>query len=309
MTNQHIRCHAESQPNRPAVIMAETGATLTYSRLSSNANRCAQLLFHLGLRPGDHVALLLENRLEFIEICWAAVNSGLYFTPVSTHLKPEEAAYIVDDCDASALFVSNKTAEIFKQAQHQCPQLQTVINVSSPAEYRAMLEQQPDRPLKQEYRGSPMVYSSGTTGRPKGILVEQDRTSPLEPPPMTQLLVRLYGFSDESVYLSPAPLYHTAPLKFNLAVTGLGGTAVICERFMAEAALAAIEKYGVTHSQWVPTMFSRFLKLPEATREKYDYSSQQVVIHAAAPCPPGVKRAMIDWWGPIIHEYYAGSER
>lgn len=308
MKTQHIRAHAKRTPEKPAIIMAGTERQLTYAELSSNANRCAQLLYDRGLRPGDCVALLLENRLEFLEICWAAVNSGLFFTPISTHLKVDEIAYIVNDCEASVVFVSDKTLDLGRAALLECPELTKTINVSVSKQYSHALIGYPDKPLTNERRGAPMVYSSGTTGRPKGILPMEDHASPLQASAMTNLLAQLYGFSEETVYLSPAPLYHTAPLKFNLAVTSLGGTAVICERFEEEAALSNIERYRITHSQWVPTMFNRFLKLPENIRTKYDLSSQCIVIHAAAPCPPAVKRAMIEWWGPIIYEYYAGSE-
>lgn len=308
MTDQHIRQHALSRPNQPAVIMAESGNTLSYAALSSSANQCAQLLHSLGLRRGDRFAIFMENRLEYIQICWAGVNSGLFFTPVSTHLKPDEIAFIVDDCDAKVIFISDNTLASFEQARVKCPKLKAVINVSQSEQFEAALSNQADTPLAEEFRGGPMVYSSGTTGRPKGILPLLDEASPLEPPPLSQLLSRLYGFSDSTVYLSPAPMYHTAPLKFSLTVTGMGGTVVMCERFEAERALAYIEQYRVSHSQWVPTMFSRFLKLPEDVRGRHDFSSHKVAIHAAAPCPLNVKRAMIKWWGPIIYEYYAGSE-
>jgi len=306
--DQHIRIHAARDPDRAAVIMAENGEILSYGQLSTNANRCAHMLHQLGLRPGECFALLMENRPEFIEICWAGINSGLFFTPVSTHLQPEEVAFIVDDCDAKVIFVSDSTEATIDISRRESPQLQTVINVSNDDHYRDALARQPDSPLAEERRGAPMVYSSGTTGRPKGIVPVADSASPLEPTALSNLIVGLYDFSEKTIYHSPAPLYHTAPLKFNLAVTGIGGTTVICDRFDAEASLSYIERFQVTHSQWVPTMFSRFLKLPQSIRNKYDYSSLRVAIHAAAPCPPAVKRAMIDWWGPIVYEYYAGSE-
>ncbi|MEQ9452903.1 MAG: acyl-CoA synthetase [Pseudomonadales bacterium] len=308
MKAQHIRTAAHYYPQKPALIMADSGKTLNYRELSSRANRCAQLLFSLGLRAGDRFALLMENRSEFIEICWAGINSGLLFTPISTHLKADEVAFIVDDCDAKVIFFSHQTEGILDVLDSHCPQLMAAINVSCKAQYEDALVLHNDRPLEQESRGAPMVYSSGTTGRPKGIVPQADDASPMEPTRLSQLLARLYDFNEETVYLSPAPLYHTAPLKFNLTVTAMGGTTVICERFHEEAALAYIERYRITHSQWVPTMFKRFLMLPEAMRKRYDYSSQRFVIHAAAPCPPAVKRAMIDWWGPILYEYYAGSE-
>jgi len=309
MSSQHIRFHAAKNPDHPAVIMAASGETRSYGELSTNANRCARMLREGGVRPGDRIALLLENRPEFMEICWAAINSGLFFVPVSTHLKSSEISYVLSDCGAELLFCSDRTAPLVEAARGQCGRLKTVINVDAPGDYARALLEQPDEPLAKERRGAPMVYSSGTTGRPKGIVPVADPTaSPLEPTALSVLLTRLYGFSEDTVYLSPAPLYHTAPLKFNLTVTGLGGTAVICERFDAEACLSYIERYRITHSQWVPTMFSRMLALPQSVRERYRYDSHAVVIHAAAPCPPSVKQAMIEWWGNILYEYYAGSE-
>jgi len=312
MTGQHIRSHALHTPDKPAIVMAGSGAVTTYAELSRRANQCAHLLHGLGLRPGDHFALLMENRPEYLEIGWAGINSGLFFTPISTHLTAGEVTYILDNSDSRVLFAGADTLERARAQRDQCPRLQHIVPLAGdrgdPNGYHALIEQQPDEPLADERRGAPMVYSSGTTGRPKGILPEQEHVSPLVPTALSALLGSLFHFSGDTVYLSPAPLYHTAPLKFNLAVQGMGGTSVICERFEAEQALASIERYKVTHSQWVPTMFSRFLKLPDAVRNRYDYSSLQVAIHAAAPCPPAVKQAMFDWWGPVIYEYYAGSE-
>src|SRR5260370_27372876 len=168
---------------------------------------------------------------------------------------------------------------------------------------------QPTSPIADETEGSAMLYSSGTTGQPKGV---KHRLSGNElgsvGNPISALLAALYQATPEMVYLSPAPLYHSAPLQFTMAVHRTGGTVIVMEDFEAEETLAFIEKYRVTHTQMVPTMFIRMLKLPEPTRRKYDHSSLKVVIHAAAPCPIAIKEQMIAWWGPIIFEYYAGTE-
>ena len=291
--------------------MANSGESISFSQLSARSNQCAGWLRSQGIKRGDRIALFMENRPEFIEISWAGINSGLFFTPISTHLKPAEIAFILNDCDARVLFASEQTLAQLPDIS-RCPSLERIISVGETnapdSEYRQLIAAHTESPSSGEVRGAPMMYSSGTTGRPKGILPIAEEVSPEEPTPLAKLLTSLYSFSSQTIYLSPAPLYHTAPLKFSLAVMGMGGTAVICERFDAATALSFIERYRVTHSQWVPTMFSRFLKLPENIRNRYDYTSQQVVIHAAAPCPLRVKRAMIDWWGPILYEYYGGSE-
>ena len=156
--------------------------------------------------------------------------------------------------------------------------------------------------------GTDMLYSSGTTGRPKGVRVPLSEEPFGTPSPIMMRLAGLYRIDADTVYLSPAPLYHAAPLRFCMSVLALGGTVVVMERFDPEQALALIERYEATHSQWVPTMFVRMLKLPETLRGAYDLSSHKVAIHAAAPCPVPVKEQLIDWWGPIVWEYYAGTE-
>jgi fatty-acyl-CoA synthase len=300
-------------PDKAAVVVAGTGETLTYADLDERSRRLARVWYDFGLRPGDHVAVLAENTPRVFEAYWAALRSGLYVTPVNRHLSASEVAYIVNDCEARSLVVSAALAPVAIAVAGETPAVGLRLafggEVPGHDDYEATLAGASGEPLPSQPRGAEMLYSSGTTGRPKGV----------EAPPsgyqiherydgLTSLLKPLYNFDTDAVYLSPAPIYHAAPLKFSAAVHALGGTVVLMERFDAEAALAAIERYRVTHSQWVPTMFVRMLKLDEAVRRRYDLSSLRVAIHAAAPCPIEVKRAMIEWWGPIIYEYYAATE-
>jgi fatty-acyl-CoA synthase len=306
--------HVDDFPDKPAVIVAETGETLTYRELEDNSVRLARHLHAAGLRRGDHVALLSGNDPKVYEAYWAALRSGLYITAVNRHLSPAEISYIVNDCGAKALIASAGLREAAEAIVEQTPEVEIRLAFGGPVEgyesYEDALAAQPPQPLPDQPRGADMLYSSGTTGRPKGIKQPLSDQQVGDPPgdPYTAVFGPLYGFDTESVYLSPAPLYHAAPLRFGGVVQALGGTLVVMERFDAEQALAAIERYRVTHSQWVPTMFVRMLKLDEAVRSRYDISSLKVAVHAAAPCAVDVKRAMIEWWGPVLYEYYASTE-
>jgi long-chain acyl-CoA synthetase len=307
--------HAATTPDKPAVVMAGSGETLTFRELEDGSVRLARYLYDAGLRRGDVVALVADNSPRVFEVYWAAQRSGLYITAVNHHLSAPEAAYIVRDCGAKALIVSAGVAGL---AAAVGDQVDVPVRLSyggaipgstAYTDYDTALAGIPAEPLADQPRGADMLYSSGTTGRPKGIKPSLPERRIDEPgDTYIALFGPMYGFDDDSVYLSPAPLYHAAPLRFSATVQALGGTAVIMERFDPEGALAAIEKFRVTHSQWVPTMFVRLLKLPEAVRSRYDVSSLKVAIHAAAPCPPEVKQAMIDWWGPVLHEYYSSTE-
>ncbi|MGK2855544.1 MAG: acyl-CoA synthetase [Microbacteriaceae bacterium] len=304
--------HAATAPERPAVIMADSGTTVTYGQLDENSARLAAALRQLGLHPGDVIAVLSDNVPEAFEIYWAAVRSGLYVTFVNWHLSAVEAAYIVQDSAAQAMFTSAGVATLGEEVAALVPQVEhryafggAIDGYKSYAELLAKAGPQ----LTDQPRGSELLYSSGTTGRPKGI---KPRLLPIqvdEPgDSFTALLSHGFGISADDVYLSPAPVYHAAPLKWCAAVHALGGTVVVMERFDAEASLAAIQRYKVTALQMVPTMFVRLLQLPEETRASYDTSSLRLAVHAAAPCPPDVKDAMIDWWGPILAEYYGATE-
>jgi long-chain acyl-CoA synthetase len=303
---------AALSPGKPAIVMHPSGAAVTYVELAERANRAAQLFRSLGLRPGDGIAICMENHPRYLELCWAAHNAGLYYTPISSRLRPGETAYIVRDSGARVLIVSAALAATAAGlpgdllAQLRCYMVDSTIEGF--ASYEAAIATRPDAPLPDEIQGAAMVYSSGTTGAPKGVKPALPGLRPDEPAPLAKKLIELYGFGADTVYLSTAPLYHTAPLKFSLAALAAGGTVIVMEKFDAEGGLRCIQQYGVTHSQWVPTMFIRMLRLPEVTRGRYDLVTHKLAIHAAAPCPVDVKEQMLEWWGPIVHEYYGGSE-
>jgi long-chain acyl-CoA synthetase len=298
-------------PDKAAIIRAATGEIRTYRELDERSNRLAQLLHAHGLRRGDHVAVYLENDIAFLEVQVAAMRSGLYFTPINHHLTAAEAAYIVDNSDARVLVVTGGHPQA-RALGELSPRCEVKLAVGTPTEgfvdYEAALAGQPATPLAEQPLGAMMLYSSGTTGRPKGICRPLVDGSIEQGSPQSQLLVDVFGLTRDTVYLSPAPLYHASPTGFCYAVLQAGGTVVFMDRFDAEAALQLIEKYRITHSQWVPTMLIRMLKLDPEIRARHDLSSMVSAIHAAAPCPVDVKRALIEWWGPIVMEYYSSTE-
>ena len=303
---------AAASPDKPAVIMAATGAVLTYRQLDEQSNQLAHLLHQAGLRPGDHIAFMLENRPEYLPIAWAAQRSGLYYTAISSRLTAEELAYVVADCEAKVFITSAPYADVAAAIIASTPdvQLRLVLGgrIDAHEPYEEAVADQPVTPLAEELEGSDMLYSSGTTGRPKGVKPALPLTPAGTPNLMVALCQGLFAMDAETVYLSPAPLYHAAPLRFCMTVQRLGGTVVVMDHFDPAGALALIEQHHVTHSQWVPTMFIRMLKLPDEERLGHDVSSLRVAIHAAAPCPAEVKERMIEWWGPVLEEYYAGTE-
>jgi long-chain acyl-CoA synthetase len=304
--------HAEKTPDKPAYIMARSGRVVTYRELDERSNQAAQLFYSLGLRRGDHVAFCLENHEAFFVLCWGAQRSGLYYTAISSRLTAPEVEYIVNDCEAQVFITSQEKLDVAEGLAKLCPSVRERYMIGTPiAGYDSWDEAvaaQPCTPIAEESEGGLMLYSSGTTGRPKGIKHPLPEGEMGAPNPILGLLMAMYGATDECVYLSPAPLYHAAPLGFTMAILRLGATIVVMEHFDAAESLQLIEKYRVTHSQWVPTMFVRMLKMPAEDREGIDLSSLEVAIHAAAPCPAPVKEAMIEWWGPVLYEYYAGSE-
>ncbi len=295
-------------PDKPAYVIAETGAVTTFKELDDLSMQGSQLFRKLGLMRGDHIALMLENHPAFLQICFAAARSGLYYTAISYRLQEEEVQYILRDCGAK-VFITSKSQQAVAELLdlNQIEKAFMVDGVIAGFEsWEAAIAAMPAKMIAYESCGAPMLYSSGTTGRPKGVL------RPLPDTPFGELdgpnVLALYGATEDSIYLSPAPLYHSAPLFFCMAFLSSGNTIVLMQHFDAEAALKTIEAHKVTHSQWVPTMFIRMLKLDEEIRNKYDVSSLECAVHAAAPCPIPVKEQMIEWWGPIIHEYYAGTE-
>jgi fatty-acyl-CoA synthase len=308
----HPSHHAKHHPDKVAYRMARSGAAITYGELDARSSQAAHLLRSLGLGPGGNVALLMENRLEFMEICWAAQRSGLYYTPISCYLTRDEVAYIINDCGARVVVTSAKYAHVLAGLLDG-PDAPAFYTVDEPqpgfASWQAAIADHPTAPIADQTAGQDMLYSSGTTGRPKGIKRPPQDLPIDHPNPFLRLLCAdMCGMNQDSVYLSPAPLYHAAPLRFNMMAVGLGGTSLIMDAFDAEDFLRLVELHKVTQSQLVPTMFIRMLKLPDAVRARYDISSLKGAIHAASPCPVEVKAKMIEWWGPILVEYYAGSE-
>ena len=305
---------AERNPEKVAAHFPDGGEAVTYAALDARAGRVARWLVSLGLQPGEGIALLLDNRPEFLEIHEGAKRAGLYYTPLSVHLRPHEVAYVLQDSGARLLIASPALASLAAALMAEGvvgdrPCYALGEGLPGYASYEAALAaQDPTAPLPERPLGREFLYSSGTTGLPKGIRRPLIPWPDRDKPEWDMTWKALYGFREDTVYLSPAPLYHAAPNRYVQRTLAEGGTVVVLRKFDAEAALAAIERFRVTHSQWVPTMFVRMLALPEAMRGRYDLSSHRCAIHAAAPCPVAVKRAMIAWWGPILWEYYAGSE-
>src|SRR5580704_4800900 len=308
----HPHIHAKTNPDKPAYIMGSTGEAVTYGELDARSNQGAHLFRSLGIGKGDAIALFMDNTPRYYEVLWAAQRSGLRFTAVSSKLTAGEVEYIVKDCEAKALVCSKGVADVALQVAPLIPGVKLFMTDGAAGPYEGFEDARatfPTTPIDDEGQGGAMLYSSGTTGRPKGVKRAVTGEAPIDAANGLSMMGQmLYGWAPDSVYLSPAPLYHAAPLQWSMALQSLGGTVVVMERFDAEEALALIERYKVTTAQWVPTHFVRMLKLPPDVRAKYDVSSLKQVFHAAAPCPVPVKEQMIDWWGPIISEYYAGTE-
>ena len=304
--------HAGSTPDKPALIMGGSGEVVTYRQLDERSNQLARLWREHGLGPGDHVAIFSENNARFLEVMWAALRSGLYITTVNSYLSAEEVAYILDDSGSRSLVTTTEKADVAADALRDAPNvtLPMLIGDADPRfeSYVDATSTMPTDRLEEEPAGEMMLYSSGTTGRPKGIKRPLSGKTIDDGMMIAALLGGVFGMDADTVYLSPAPLYHSAPIGFNLGVQSLGGTTVIMEKFDPVDALRLIDAHRVSHSQWVPTMFVRMLKLEEEERRRCDVSSMRVAVHAAAPCPVEVKHQMMDWWGPVLWEYYAGTE-
>ncbi len=308
--------YAAKNPERAAFIMASSGQSVSYAEFEMRANRMAHLLCAEGLDQRDHFSIMMENNDRYLEACAAGERTGLYYTCINSYLTADELAYILDNSESQILITSMLKLGVAIDAVAQSNKVRKVLVVDAGAnqlpegfeDYATACQSFPVTPIDNERLGTAMLYSSGTTGRPKGIIRPLPEQPPAEALPIFDFLGQLWHYREDMVYLSPAPLYHSAPqAAVNLTIRQ-GGTVIIMERFDPEAYLSLIEQYSATHSQLVPTMFSRMLKLPEAVRNSYDLSSLEIAVHAAAPCPVMVKQQMIEWWGPIIHEYYGATE-
>ncbi len=309
-----IREHAEATPDKPAVIMHPSGTVVTFDELEARANRLAHYFRKHGFVEGDTVAVIMENNEHLHAVMWAARRSGLYYTVVNTHLTPPEAAYIIDNSGAKAIIGSQAMRKVCEGLSENLPNgLPDLLMIADDdldgwLRYPDCVADQSSAPIDDEIEGDLLQYSSGTTGRPKGIRRELHHMSPAEAPNFLSALLMAIQMTGDSVYLSPAPLYHTAPCMWTVCSQAMGATVVVMQKFDPEQALDAIQRYRITSGQFVPAMFVRMLKLPEAVRNSYDISSLHRVVHAAAPCPVDIKKQMIDWWGPKIDEYYSSSE-
>lgn len=308
----HAGVFAARTPDKPAIIMADDGRVITFAEYEALSNQAAHLFRAAGLERGDRIAIFMENHALYLPLAWGGLRAGLRVTAIATHLSPSETDYILDNSDARVLLTSARMADRAAAVSAAGIAASARFMADVPAAGFVSLDQalaaQPSTPITDQSEGVEMLYSSGTTGLPKAIKKPLPETPFGIPPPATRSFIELYGVDDTTVYLHPAPLYHAAPLAGHLRVLRYGGTCVVMQRFDAERSLALIEEHGATHSQWVPTHFVRLLALPEAVRHHYDLTTHRMAIHAAAPCPIDIKQRMIDWWGPIVREYYGGSE-
>ena len=304
---------AETTPDKPALIMAGSGEVMTYRELNDRSNQLAQLLYAEGLREGDRFAIWAENILEYFIGYWAAMRSGLYYTAVNRFLSAEEGGFILSDSNAKALITTPKYFAVATDALAHAPECTIGLMVGGAEgafrNFEEALAAYPAEPLEHEPLGSIMLYSSGTTGQPKGIKRPLFGVPVQESPMQASMMGRMVGgWSEDTIYLSPAPLYHAAPLSWTAGLHEVGGTSVVMEKFDPKDFLRYVEQYKINAVQVVPTMFVRMLKLDEDDRRAHDLSSLKFAVHAAAPCPVEVKKQMLEWWGPIIFEYYAGTE-
>jgi acyl-CoA synthetase (AMP-forming)/AMP-acid ligase II len=308
----HPAVRARTEPAKIAFTMAGSGRSVTFQELDERSNQIAHLLRQIGLERGDRISLLAENSADFVFVCCAAARAGLHYTPIGTSLTRGEILHVVQDSESKALFAGAAMADRALEVVDGAPTMAGLYSLGGPIQGFESLDRAlsglPATPIADESEGLDLLYSSGTTGRPKGILRPLSGQPIDAPDGATQAYASIFGVGADTIYLSPAPLYHAAPLRFLFGILSQGGSAVIMERFEAEQAMALVERHRVTHSQWVPTMFVRLLKLPAAMRGKFDLSSHRVAIHGAAPCPISVKREIIEWWGPILIEYYGGTE-
>ena len=301
--------HAAARPEAAAVIEAGTGRVRTYREVDALANQTSHLLRELGLDVGDHVALWFDNDLDYPALWWGARYAGLYYTLISTRLTPPEAAHIINDSGAKVVLLGARLAAEHGAALGPLVDEGTrlVVDGDQPDGLRPLLAAQSTGPLPDRVEGIPMLYSSGTTGQPKAVKRTLSGAA-LGTTTTGVALAQRFGIDGDAVYLAPAPLYHAAPCAFVSATLALGGTVVLMDHFDAEAFLSAVDRFAVTHAQVVPTMFVRLLALPQPVKDAYALTSLRCAVHAGAPCPVPVKQAILDWWGPVVHEYYSGTE-
>lgn len=308
----HPSLYAQTTPDKAALIMAKTGQIISYKQLDDASNRAANLFRSEGIQIGDKIAIMLENEAQYFEILWGAQRSGLYYSCISTKLTAADLEYIIRDSGAKLLVISHSLGKLADELAEILSNTKLFMIGGTHPKYQSWESAsalQPTTRIADERAGADLFYSSGTTGRPKGIIkpiAENPEIAVLDP--LTKAAIEVFGFCADTIYLSPAPLYHAAPLRWCVRTMKVGGTVIVMDKFDAEEALRLIDKYKPNTSQWVPTHFIRMLKLPDEVRAKYNVSSMKCAIHAAAPCPISVKEAMIAWWGPVICEYYAGTE-
>jgi long-chain acyl-CoA synthetase len=308
----HPRQVAAATPEKIAFLLAGTGQEISYGALVRRSDQAARLFRTLGVRPGDTIAIFLENCLHFPELCWAAKNSGLYYVCISSQLNADDFHYIFENSEAKLLVTSRQMADVARTLANEAgtpvPMLLVDGDDAPFLSYERLLADQAAEEIEGCARGASMLYSSGTTGRPKGVRMPLDEVAPGVPPMRQRMLVEAFGFDADMTFINPAPLYHAAPLRMMMAVQRLGGTAIGFPKFDPAYVLETIERHRATHGFFVPTMFIRMLRLPECERSRFNLSSMRVAIHGAAPCPPHVKQQMMDWWGPVIYEVYGGTE-
>ena len=307
------RAHAQDDPYRPAIVMGATGEVVTYGELDERSRRLASAFRERGLTEGDHLAILMENNSQFLEVAWAAQRSGLYYTAINSHLRPPEVNYVLKDSGAGALVTSARMADLVAQLDLSDIQIRVCVGgeISGFEPYEVVLSSASAASPDDDREGREMLYSSGTTGQPKGVrkpIPGAALGDPAAEPVRVAQGIAALGGGPGSVYLSPAPLYHAAPLVYSMSMHRVGATVVVMERFDPTECLDLIERHRVTHAQFVPTMFVRMLRMQREQRDRFDLSSLVFAVHAGAPCPVEVKRQMLDWWGPIIFEYYSGTE-
>jgi fatty-acyl-CoA synthase len=301
-----------ADPDKTAFIMGSSGERVSFMQLEQRANQVAHVLRTHQINTGAHVAILLENNRRFLEACFGMDRAGVYYTTINSRLTADEIAYIIKDCGAQMLIASARLGEVTTKLQNLLPKgllcFSAGGHIAGMPSWEQTVDAAPQHPIPDQAQGLDMLYSSGTTGRPKGVKWPMPQAAAGQRTMLLHLLPPLFDYGPHCRYLSPAPLYHAAPLRHSMTVIKLGGTVCVMERFDERQALQLIQQYRITHSQWVPTMFVRLMKLPALERLAFDVSSLQVAVHAAAPCPVEVKQQMIDWWGPILREYYAGTE-